>query len=170
MALKTAERRLRKAFKKHAWAVTLPGDSVRPCGYVVLYPGERVEAELLEISATEVTYRLCGKPGATPVTRHKREVLAVVAPNGDELFSGIYAFGGQPIYETQKTDGFAIASFVLGLIPFTILGPFAAVILGIVGLDRIRKHPERYRGKGFAVAGIILGLLVAVLLLIALGV
>ena len=170
IALKTAERKLRKALGKRS-TTAVRGDSTRPCGYVVLHPGERVEAELLEISTNEITYRPCGQPNTAPITRNKREVIAVVAPNGDELFSGIYAIGptGQMGQEGQKTDGLAIASFILGLLPFTIFGPLLAIIFGAVSLGRINRYPERYRGKGFAVAGIILGLLVAVLLLVALG-
>ena len=174
MALKTAERKIRKALKKYGKDDML-GDSTRhPCGYVVLYPGERVEAELLEISATEVTYRLCGQPDAAPIIRHKREVLAVVASNGDELFSGIYRLGSSAQqYEggldSPKLDGIAILSLVFSLAPFSLAGPLLAVILGGISLDRINKHPDRYRGRGLALAGIIIGLIGLALVIAALA-
>jgi hypothetical protein len=49
-----------------------------------------------------------------------------------------------------KTSGFAIASFVFGLIGGVIL----SVIFGIVGLRRINRRG--LRGKGFAIAGLVL--------------
>ena len=49
-----------------------------------------------------------------------------------------------------KTSGFAIASFVLGLIGGVVL----SVIFGVVALRRIRERG--LRGRGFAVAGLVL--------------
>ncbi len=174
VALKTAQRKIRKALKKHERGNMLGDSTSRPCGYVVLYPGERVEAELLEISATEVTYRLCGQPNTVPITRHKREVLAVVASNGDELFSGLYRMGSSTRqYEEDfggpKLDGIAILSLIFSLTPFSLAGPLLAVILGGISLDRIKKRPDRYRGKGFAVAGIVLGLIGLLIVIAALA-
>ncbi|MBO0770486.1 MAG: DUF4190 domain-containing protein [Actinobacteria bacterium] len=49
-----------------------------------------------------------------------------------------------------KTSGFAIASFVLGLLSVVLL----SVIFGIAALVRIRRRGQR--GKGFAIAGLAL--------------
>jgi hypothetical protein len=51
------------------------------------------------------------------------------------------------------TDGMAVASLVTGLLA---LGP-VAVVLALLGFRRIRRHGRS--GKGFAVAGLVLGLL-----------
>lgn len=59
-------------------------------------------------------------------------------------------FGGQP----PKTDGVSIASFVLSLLCCTGL---IGLILGFVGLSRT-KNGQR-KGRGFAIAGIVLGVL-----------
>ena len=52
--------------------------------------------------------------------------------------------------EPQKTSGFAIASFVFGLIG----GVLLSVIFGLVALRRIRTRNQR--GRGFAIAGLVL--------------
>lgn len=170
IALKTAARKINKALKKGAWVA--PGDSTRPCGYIVLYPGERVEAELLEISATEVTYRLCDKPNSAPIVRHKSTVLAVVASNGDELFSNLYGIrpNGQRGGTTsgQKIDGLALLSLLFGFIPFTVVGPLIAIVCGIASLNRISRNPDKYTGKGLAITGLILGIVVLMIILFAL--
>jgi hypothetical protein len=57
---------------------------------------------------------------------------------------------GPPPEEPRKTSGFAIASFVLGLIG----GVFLSVIFGIVALRRIRRR--NLKGRGLAIAGLAL--------------
>lgn len=173
IALRAALRKFNKTLKKKRLAVAALGDSIRPCGYVVLYPGERVEAELLEISALQVTYRPCGKADATPVVRLKREVLVVVAPNGDELFSNISGPWGSGYgryageQDGSKLDGLAMLSLIFGLIP-TAITPLAAIIIGAISLSRIKRHPERYKGKSLAIGGIVLGVLAILIALLVL--
>jgi hypothetical protein len=58
------------------------------------------------------------------------------------------------------TNGFAIASFIIGLLGGNIL----AVIFGFVALNQIKKQGGE--GKGFAIAGIILGFLGLILLIV----
>jgi hypothetical protein len=50
----------------------------------------------------------------------------------------------------QGTNGFAIASFVLGLIG----GVLLSVIFGFIALSKLRRRPQR--GKGLAIAGLCL--------------
>ncbi len=62
----------------------------------------------------------------------------------------------------------SLACGVLGLLfLFTTLFPFfmgtAAVVTGILGLRQIRKTPTRWKGKGFAIAGLITGILTIIL-------
>ncbi|MDB4728340.1 DUF4190 domain-containing protein [Saprospiraceae bacterium] len=68
---------------------------------------------------------------------------------------------GNRVLNEPKTDGMAIASFICSLasvIPFIgILGPFLGIIFGIIALGRINKAPQFIKGKGFAIAGIVIG-------------
>jgi len=52
---------------------------------------------------------------------------------------------------SQKTNGLAIASLILGIVGVSIL----AIILGHVGLNQIKRNGEQ--GRGMALAGVILG-------------
>jgi len=56
----------------------------------------------------------------------------------------------QPM-QSQKTNGFAIASFVCSLLCISLLG----IIFGHVGMSQINRNREG--GRGLAVAGLILG-------------
>jgi hypothetical protein len=69
-----------------------------------------------------------------------------------------------PPPQAQGTNGFAIASFVLGLLG----GICLSVIFGFVGLSQIKKRGQK--GRGLAIAGLLLsaGWAVAIALIVAL--
>jgi Domain of unknown function (DUF4190) len=53
----------------------------------------------------------------------------------------------------QKTNGFAIASLVFGIIG----GVLLALVFGYIALSQIRRSGGRQGGRGMALAGVILG-------------
>ena len=65
-----------------------------------------------------------------------------------------------------KTSGLAIASFVLGILGFCtfFITSIPAIILGIVGFVKIGKSGGKLKGKGFAIAGIVLALMIPILM------
>ena len=77
-----------------------------------------------------------------------------------------------PAYPVSGQQSLAVTSLVLGIVSMTIgwccyfgvlTGPIA-VVLGIIALTQIKNDPQRYSGKGMAIAGIITGGLYFVLL------
>jgi DNA-directed RNA polymerase subunit RPC12/RpoP len=72
-----------------------------------------------------------------------------------------FTMEGTTIEATGTSNGFCVASLVLGiigLIPCTFLIPaILAVIFGIIGYNQVTKGASEGRGKGMAIAGIILG-------------
>ena len=85
--------------------------------------------------------------------------------------------GGQwPQQPAQKNASLATASLVLGILSFMTMGllgvgAIAAFIMGIVALKKARKMPAVYGGESFAIAGLVLSsisaLMFAYVLLIA---
>lgn len=55
-----------------------------------------------------------------------------------------------------RTSGLAIASMVLGIVWVYWLGSILAIIFGHVAISQMRRDPN-LRGKGMAIAGIVLG-------------
>jgi len=51
-----------------------------------------------------------------------------------------------------KTNGFAVASLILGLLDITVIGAIAGIVLGVLALRQIRRTGER--GQGLAIAGL----------------
>jgi hypothetical protein len=59
--------------------------------------------------------------------------------------------------QPPNTSGMAIASMVLGILWIYWVGSIVALILGYLALREIRRDPQRIEGRGMAIAGIILG-------------
>jgi type II secretory pathway pseudopilin PulG len=86
--------------------------------------------------------------------------------------SGVFATpGGQPqmAVAPQGTSGLAIASLICGILVFLTVGltGLPAVILGHLGLSKIKKSGGTLKGGGMAIAGLIMGYLGFGLTLIA---
>lgn len=66
---------------------------------------------------------------------------------------------GYPVAPVQQTDNVSIAAMVTGIAGVTMVPLFAsiaALILGVLGLNRTRENGTA--GRGFAIAGIVLGI------------
>ncbi len=72
-----------------------------------------------------------------------------------------YTYGAPPVI--VKTNGLAIASMVSGIAGIFLCILFVpsilAVVFGHVGLTQIKRSAGRERGKGMAIAGLVLGYL-----------
>ena len=64
---------------------------------------------------------------------------------------------------TQQSQGLALASMITGILGFMMFGCFfplpgvLAFVLGLVALSQIKKSPEKFGGKPYATAGVIMG-------------
>jgi hypothetical protein len=81
------------------------------------------------------------------------------------------------VIDERKIDIVSLFSFITGVFSlFVLLIPFVGIIsipfglltfvLGIIGLRRINKNSERLMGKGFAIAGFVIGSLFILFLLL----
>jgi hypothetical protein len=60
---------------------------------------------------------------------------------------------------SAPTNGFAIASLVLGILWLSFAGSLLAVVFGPVALRQIARSETPQKGRGFAIAGLSLGYL-----------
>jgi len=63
----------------------------------------------------------------------------------------------QAIYVQAKTNGFAIASLVLGILWIYWIGSILALVFGYIAKHQIEQSGGRETGAGMAIAGIVLG-------------
>jgi hypothetical protein len=71
--------------------------------------------------------------------------------------------------DTRQVHGLAIASFISAIVGIFIAGiilGILAVVFGAIALGRIKAEPARFKGQGLAIAGIVLGAIVAILTII----
>jgi uncharacterized membrane protein len=72
---------------------------------------------------------------------------------------------------TSKTNGFAVASLVCGLVGLLCgLGAILAIIFGFVARSQIRRSQGLEKGGGMAVAGIVLGFIYIALVVVVIAV
>src|SRR5579864_7083269 len=78
---------------------------------------------------------------------------APVAPDTSVAYGGY----GPGAVATVGTSGWAITSLITGIISFCVpvIGSIAAIVTGIVGI--VRTKDPRTGGRGFAIAGLVLG-------------
>jgi hypothetical protein len=70
----------------------------------------------------------------------------------------------------RRTSGLALSSMVLALVgAFTVVGTVAAVLVGVLALQQISKRADRFAGKGYAIAGIVIGIVMTAGTLIAIS-
>jgi len=78
---------------------------------------------------------------------------------------------GYPGYAPQpRNNGLAIASLVLGIVGFALcgVGSILAIIFGFISKSQIDKSGGTQKGRGMAMAGIILGFAFVALLVVLL--
>ena len=157
----------------------LPRKATPPgCDQIVLRNGDVVDAKVKEVGVNEIRYKKCDRQDGPDYTISKRDVLSIKYSNGEvERFntastsSNINNSSTNKSYNSPtnsqsdgpRTDPFAIVAIAAGgLAILTGYGAFllgaAALIFGALSLSRIRKEPNRFKGKGLALAGMIAGI------------
>ena len=133
------------------------------CDNMLLRSGEEIPVKIIEIGTSEIKYKKCDNLEGPTISILKKNVFMITYSNGSkDVFKEEVDNGSNQKSNTnnptnqQRTNGFAIASFVLGIIGF---GSILAIIFGSIALNQIRKNPDVYTGRGLAIAGRILGTL-----------
>jgi hypothetical protein len=149
------------------------------CDTIHLKSGALLIGKVEEIGQTEIKYRKCNNLTGPIISISKTDVKSIQYSNGtNDLISETNTFSANQTnqlynnYPVLKTEGLGLAGFISGLAGLFIasipLG-LIAVIFGSISLSRIKKQPGRYKGRGFAIASLILGLIDVVAMIILLG-
>ncbi len=72
---------------------------------------------------------------------------------------GLGQTAGYAVFGEKPRTGMAVTALVLGIVGLTVCMPLGIVglILGIIATVRAGREPQRYGGKGMAIAGICTG-------------
>lgn len=148
------------------------------CDEIILRNGDIIQGKVLEIGVTEIKYKKCEFQTGPTYSVLKTDVFMVRYANGSkDVFNNNentvqkqnqvqeQKQSNNTTYETKETDANGILSLIFGsaglfivLFVNAIGGvlPLIGLILGIVGLNKINRHPDEYKGKTAAALGTIL--------------
>jgi hypothetical protein len=145
-------------------------ESNSDCDNIIFKNGDELSAKVIEITTGVVKYKRCDNLEGPLISVSKKEILMIRYKNGTkELFKENTQSSFESANEKtvlKKTEPAAIISFITGLVggllPVSGLGlmlVILALIFSLMGLTRISKEPDKLKGKGFAIAGFVLGVL-----------
>ena len=96
----------------------------------------------------------------------------IIYKNGSkEIFKDNSAeLENKEIYKSKlKVQGLGLTSMIIGIIGgilpsffVLIISSLLAIIFSSIAMAKIKKNPEKFKGKGFAITGLVLGILLAV--------
>ena len=149
------------------------------CDTIVLKSGKHLVGKVEEIGLTEIKYRNCNNLSGPIISIAKSSASAILFSNGsheiftvdDPALQNNNASNTGNIDERQ-VEGFGIAGLAAGVVGLFIAGiplGVVAIVFGAISLSRMNKNPNKYKGKGLAIASLILGLVDVVALLILLA-
>jgi len=149
-----------------------------------------IRAKVTEINQDEIKYKRCDNLTGPLYTIKKSEVSEIQYANGTRdviqqntpLTNSHYA---KENFIVKVRGPFVLSSFIMALagvlMLFTpavliavtgwLLGIFGilALVFSIIALDKISNHREKYKGKGYAITALILGIIEALSFLILLA-
>jgi hypothetical protein len=136
------------------------------CDRITFLNGDEEEVKLIEIGDDYIKYKRCDNLDGPTYNVSKTKVFMILYYNGKKEVIEHNAADEKPKYQEQtknnnnqynssesEINGFALASFVFGILGFI---PLLGIILGVIANNQISKNPNKYKGKGFAIAGIAL--------------
>ena len=89
---------------------------------------------------------------------------------GQNFCGNVQGYGNQPPQQ-QKTNTFAIVAFVQGILSVFLnsvlffIPSVMAIVFGCISLSQLKQNPEQ-KGKGMAVAGLVLGIVFLILTIV----
>jgi hypothetical protein len=154
------------------------------CDLIVMRNGEEVRAKVLELSSTLIKYKRCDMIDGPLYTVNKSEVFMIKYPNGTKEVMPEPSTAKQPDYRNsnaqvpvsnkdKKLEPFALIGFLTVIVAFLmptigmgLLLFLAGVIMCIFAISKISNNPNKLKGKGLAITGLVLGLIFGALLLL----
>jgi hypothetical protein len=148
------------------------------CDIITLLTGVEISAKVLLIDTDIITYKECGELNGPVLSQRKADVFMVKYSNGAKAIiphdnsNQDYTKSAAFKKANRTTEKFGVAGLIAAVVGLFVAGlplGIAAVILGITSLTLINNHSDKYKGRGFAFVGVILGVIDVFLVMIFLA-
>jgi hypothetical protein len=122
-------------------------------------PKESVEREDVKISLNTVPKKSAVKTLWKDVKKGVKQTMKAQRKSNTSQETG------------QKTEGFAVAGFVTGIVGWFmplgigLLFCITAIVFAAISMNKIKANPDQYKGKGLAVAALVVGIVGCVIVL-----
>jgi hypothetical protein len=133
------------------------------CDTIVSTMGDVIIGKVTDVSEIEIKYKRCGILNSPTYSIRRSNISVIKYANGTKDF---FTSSGPVDYryskEDVKTEGLGLAGFIVSLAGLFVLGiPFGliGIIFGSISLTRIKRSPGRYKGRGFALTSLIIGII-----------
>lgn len=144
-------------------------DEQTDCEVIVKTDGTRISAVVREITSTQIKYQHCDYPNGPMVILEASAVDRIIYANGmEDIISGYNSGnvrGGsanqQSDWKPRKLEVVGLLSFIFAIVGLFFAGiilGLAAFIMALISLSKFFQRPDEFMGKGFAIAGLIIGI------------
>jgi hypothetical protein len=165
-------------FKKHQPA-NLKLDFIvqqEACDTIISKMGDVIVGKVTEVGEIEIKYKRCEIFNSPTYSMRRSNISVIKYANGTrDFFTASGPVDSRYSTEEAKTEGLGLAGFIISLAGLFVFGiPFGllAIIFGSISLGKIKRNPGRFKGKGYALASLIIGFIdvVGLVILLALSV
>ena len=156
-------------------STNLATDQKAGCDTIIMKSGSRIIGKVEEIGQSEIRYRRCDNINGPVISIAKSGVYRILYVNGTHEVlvsdSPIVVNNNRtaimPVNNNAplKTEPLAIAGFVSSLVGLFVAGILLGtlgVVFGAISLRKIKREPGRFKGRGLAIASIIVGIIAVV--------
>jgi len=144
------------------------------CDRIILLNGDELVVRVSRVVGDSVEYTACSDSDTTKSMLAKSEIFVIRFSDGKKWV--MWSQGSDSASQSNAIEGerpmhtLAILSFVfsmLGILSLIalywfggigfIIGTLTGMTMGIIALVQMKQNPGKYRGKGFAILGLIIG-------------
>jgi hypothetical protein len=138
------------------------------CDLIILKTGDEIKCKVTEITLSEIKYKKCDNLNGPTISIDKNDVFVIKYSNGTKDVINIIP-KEKPENKTnqsKKVNVTSVIGFIISLLAsptflflsagFGIVLFITALLLSILGLIQISQFKDKYTGKGFAIAGILI--------------
>jgi uncharacterized membrane protein len=144
-------------------------NSVQACDTIVFHSGERISAQVLEITSAEIKYKKCENPEGPSYFVERKDVFSINYANGSkEIITAVklreVSTKEKPSSDHRRIEPLGLTGFIISIVGLLVpIISILGLVFGIISLVKIAKNPAIFSGKGFGISAIIISLLTIIL-------